>query len=77
VASSAAEPPARSDPPVPRLAPRTARLIHDWLVEHPKQAQPVFFKRPLSLRAARKLRAQQDWTALWTPPELVSPALRH
>lgn len=50
------------------------QLIHDWLVEHPRQSQPLFFKRPLCLGAARKLKAEQDWSALWTAPELVSPA---
>lgn len=66
-------PPARRPSAEPALPRTTRRLIHDWLVEHPTQAQPVFFKRPLSLRAARKVKAQHDWTALWTPPELVSP----
>lgn len=59
----------------PEAAPQATRqLIHDWLVEHPRQARPLFFKRPLSLAAARKLKAQNDWAALWTAPELVSPA---
>lgn len=59
-------------------APQAARqLIHDWLVEHPRQARPLFFKRPLSLAAARKLKAENDWAALWTAPELVSPAAHH
>ncbi|HWJ93897.1 MAG TPA: hypothetical protein VNT33_04190 [Telluria sp.] len=75
--ASAAEQVAGTPPTAPQQPRSRPRLIHDWLVEHPKQAQPVFFKRPLSLRAARKLKAQQDWTTLWTAPEPVSPALRH
>lgn len=62
----------------PAAAPQAARqLIHDWLVEHPRQARPLFFKQPRSLGAARKLKAENDWAALWTAPELVSPAPHH
>jgi hypothetical protein len=57
----------------PQKMPRTARqLVNDWLEEHPKQARSLFFKRPLCLHAARKLKAERDWSAAWTPPELVA-----
>jgi hypothetical protein len=53
--------------------PRTARqLVNDWMEEHPKQARSLFFKRPLCLHAARKLKAERDWSKAWTPPELVA-----
>jgi hypothetical protein len=55
--------------------PRTARqLVNDWMEEHPKQARSLFFKRPLCLHAAHKLKAERDWSKAWTPPELVAAA---
>jgi hypothetical protein len=56
----------------PSAMPRTARqLVNDWMEEHPKQARSLFFKRPLCLHAARKLKAARDWSEAWTAPELV------
>jgi hypothetical protein len=58
----------------PAAMPRTARqLVNDWMEEHPRQARSLFFKRPLCLHAARKLKAERDWSEAWTPPELVTP----
>jgi hypothetical protein len=56
----------------PHLFPRTVReLVHGWIEEHPQQARSLFFKRPLCLHAARKLKVERDWSAAATPPELV------
>jgi hypothetical protein len=56
----------------PSAMPRTARqLVNDWMEEHPKQARSLFFKRPLCLHAAHKLKAERDWSEAWTAPELV------
>ena len=53
---------------------RTSRqLVHDWLVEHPRQTRTAFFKRPLCLQAARKLKTEDDWSLIWAAPELVTP----
>jgi hypothetical protein len=67
---------AREHLAVKRLAPhefpRTVReLVHGWIEEHPQQARSLFFKRPLCLHAARKLKAERDWSAASTPPQLV------
>jgi hypothetical protein len=57
----------------PQAMPRTARqLVNDWMEEHPKQARSLFFKRPLCLHAAHKLKIERDWSEAWTPPELVA-----
>jgi hypothetical protein len=56
----------------PHLFPRTVReLVHGWIEEHPQQARSLFFKRPLCLHAARRLKVERDWSAAATPPELV------
>jgi hypothetical protein len=56
----------------PHLFPRTvSELVHGWIEEHPQQARSLFFKRPLCMHAARKLKADRDWSAASTPPELV------
>jgi hypothetical protein len=59
----------------PHLFPRTVReLVHGWIEEHPQQARSLFFKRPLCLHAARRLKVERDWSAAATPPELVGGA---
>ena len=48
----------------PSAMPRTInQLVNDWLDADPARAKQTFMRDPLSLYAARKLRAPRDWTS--------------
>lgn len=57
--------------PITRF-PRTVReLVLDWIAAHPDEARRLYLKNPLRLRAARRMRAPQDWSAAERAPELL------
>ena len=52
--------------------PKTVReLVLDWIASHPDEARRLYLKNPLRLRAARRMRAPQDWLAAERAPELL------
>lgn len=52
--------------------PKTVReLVLDWIAAHPDEARSLYLKNPLRLRAARRMRAEQDWSAAERAPELL------
>lgn len=52
--------------------PRTVReLVLEWIASHPEEARRLYLKNPLRLRAARRMRTPQDWSAAERAPELL------
>lgn len=52
--------------------PKTVReLVLSWIDAHPDEARRLYIKNPLRLRAARKMRAPQDWSAAERTPDLL------
>lgn len=52
--------------------PRTVReLVLEWIATHPHEVRGLYFNNPLRLRAARKMRAPQDWSAAERVPALL------
>ncbi|WP_159699064.1 hypothetical protein [Massilia sp. 9I] len=52
--------------------PKTIReLVLGWIDAHPDEARRLYIKNPLRLRAARRMRAPQDWSAAERAPELL------
>lgn len=57
---------------LPQELPHTSReLVNLWLAEHGREAMALFAKRPARFYAARKLKAERDWTNAANPPELL------
>jgi len=55
--------------------PKTVReLVLNWIDAHPDEVRRLYLKNPLRLRAARRMRAAQDWSAAERAPVLLYEA---
>lgn len=57
--------------PITRFPKTVRELVLDWIAAHPDEARRLYLKNPLRLRAARRMRAPQDWSAAARAPELL------
>lgn len=60
--------------PISQFPTTVRELVLDWIDAHPGEARRLYLKNPLRLRAARRMRAPQDWSAAERPPELLYDA---